>query len=117
MTMSVLERKAVAPAHILAWTRIKLPTQPRAEMILSGRGLSLAASAAGLFALFFDFLLFFRIHFFDLRVLVSRASCLSSCDWRAGIRNGCLLRTRLRRSCCGGVGSVGLGAVLTGGVS
>ena len=47
----------------------------------AGPALQLAAQRLGsakLFALFFDFLLFLLIHFFDLRLLVRRTRCLSS---------------------------------------
>jgi hypothetical protein len=51
---------------------------------------------------------FFSSSFISLTfgLLISHASCLSSCDWRAGVRNGCLLRTILRWPRCVGTGSV-----------
>jgi aryl-alcohol dehydrogenase-like predicted oxidoreductase len=72
-------------------------------------GASPGRSPKGLLALFFDFLFFVLIHFFDFRVLVSGASCLSRCGWGAGVRNRRLLRTRFRRSRCRSVGWVCLG--------
>jgi hypothetical protein len=60
-------------------------------------------STLRLFARRIDLLLFVFIHFFDGRILVALAGCLSSCGWRAGVRNRCLPLRRLRGSrCCGG---------------
>src|ERR1700730_12400282 len=47
-------------------------------------------STLRLFARRIDFLLFVFVHFFDGRILVALAGCLSSCSWRAGVRNRCL---------------------------
>ena len=47
-------------------------------------------STLRLFARRIDFLLFVFVHFFDSRILVALAGCLSSCGWRAGVRNRCL---------------------------
>ncbi len=60
-------------------------------------------STLRLFARRIDFLLFVFVHFFDSRILVALAGCLSSCGWRARVRNRCLPLRRLRGSrCCGG---------------
>ena len=85
------------------------PSCPRSVRPGASYGMSPGRSPKGLLALFFDFLLFVVIHFFDCRVLISRAGCLSSCGWGAGVRNRRLLRTRFRRSRCRSVGWVCLG--------
>src|ERR1700730_3919277 len=98
-------RRASARAAFEAAWREYLPKHSEADLRTHARpeASRQVRSTLGLFARVIDFHLFVFVHFFDGRILVALTGCLSSCGWRAVVRNRCLPLRRRRgpRCCCG----------------